>query len=112
MKGDLEMGGRKVQFNWRSIIFLLVVVLMLVLSVTPVLAWFDEGDVNGHPAERCRLVSVGTGEYTVYCFDGKPHHNRAIVQHQAPLVHPAVLRAEIPFLAVPGTDDVLVQTGQ
>jgi len=111
LKGDLEMRGQKVQFNRRSIIFLLVV-LMLVLSVTPALAWFDQGDVNGLPAEPCRLVSVGTGEYTVYCFDGKPHHNRAIVQHQAPLGHPAVLRAEAPFLAVPGTDDVLVQTGQ
>ena len=85
---------------------------MLTLSVTPALAWFDEGDVNGYPAKPCRLVSVSTGEYTVYCFDAIPHDNRAMVQVQEPLMHPAVARAEAAFEAVSGTDDAFVQTGQ
>jgi len=101
------------RFNGKSVMVFLLVVLMLTLSVTPALAWFEESEgSNGQASLPCRVIPDGKGDYTVYCFDGMPNDTHIAVQAPEPLAHPAVLRAEAPFQAVPGTDDYLVRTGQ
>jgi hypothetical protein len=101
------------KFNGRSIIMILLVVLMLALSATPALAWLEEGDdTKGRASLPCRVIPDGKGGNTVYCFDGMPDDTHIAVRAPEPLAHPAIVRAETPFLAVPGTDSYLVQTGQ
>ena len=101
------------KLNGRSAMMFLLVVLMLALSATPALAWFDEGEEsNGRASLPCRVIPDGKGDYTVYCFDEMPNDTHLAVQALEPLAHPAVLRAEVPFQAVPGAGDVLVHIGQ
>lgn len=87
------MNGNNGKLSQRSIIALLLAVLAVILAVTPALAWFDEGDVNGQATLPCRVISVREGGRTVICMKLRPDYPRPVVAEQPPL-HPAIARAE------------------
>ncbi len=90
------MNGNKGLPKGRSIIMLLLVVLMLALAATPALAWTPVDEVNGQPAQACRVVSAG-GELTIHYFGTGQVHSFA----EKPLVRPNIARAEIMSVAAP-----------
>lgn len=93
------MFSKGMQFNGRKIVSFLLAVLMLTLAVTPALAWFDEGEIDGQAARPCWVIAEGEGAPTVYCSQAMPHHPRPVAEQ--PLLRPAIARAEQMFVSVP-----------
>jgi hypothetical protein len=102
------MIGQSIQFNRRSAISVLLVVFMLTLAVTPALAWFDEGQVQGQAARPCRVISDGQAAHTIYCSQLIPHHPRPVAEQ--PLVRPAIARAEQMFISNQASTESMAQS--
>ncbi len=79
--------------NRKSGFSVLLALLLLALSATPTLAWFDEGDVAGQASRPCRVIEDGTGAYTVYCARSSHHFSPVVVEADS-LVRPAITKAE------------------
>ena len=92
------MNGNKGLAKGRSIVVLLLVVLMLALAATPALAWTPVDEVNGQPAQACRVVSDG-GELAIHFFGTGQVQTPSFAEK--PLVRPNIARAEIMSVAPP-----------
>ena len=92
------MNGNKGLSKGRNIMVLLLVVLMLALAATPALAWTPVDEVNGQPAQACRVMSDG-GELTIHYFGTSQVEAPSFAEK--PLVRPNIARAEIMSVAAP-----------
>jgi hypothetical protein len=89
--------------NRKSGFSVLLALLLLALSATPTLAWFDEGDVAGQASRPCRVIEDGVGGHTVYCAKTS-HHFSPVVVEAEPRVRPAIVRAENITIFVPQSE--------
>lgn len=58
------MVGKQRQFNFRSGLALLLAMFMLIIAMTPALAWFDEG-TQGKRSQGCRVISTSRGTQVI-----------------------------------------------
>lgn len=91
------MNSRQFQFNRRSVVSLVLAALALIVTVTPALAWEDEGDQRFQPIRACQLALDQGAGLAGPCPKAALRHvvRRAVEGSPA---HPAVAREEALFL--------------